>query len=227
MIPNRQNVLTQLTGIITTGIAQINADYRRGPSIYFYHRILELRRQHPCVTAFLSSDTCIELLYATLVSWDMNGRGAKMKDFADFKNNLQANTRAFQAVEAAAGAFTWVNRNEVVESLSALYDLLTLMQTDGKLVSNSKTLHFVFPALCPPMDRTNTLQKLYGNTAESKNKFLDVLDLTFDIIRGIENPHQYLDQQWNTFETKLVDNAIILWKKPRPDRQPDEMTPCD
>jgi hypothetical protein len=84
------------------------------------------------------------------------------------------------------------------------------MLTSGKLVSNSKTLHFVFPALCPPMDRTNTLKKLYGNTGESKKKFLEVLDLAYDIIGGLQNPNQYLDQQWNTYETKLVDNAILL-----------------
>ena len=197
-------------GIITTQIAQINVVYRGGPSLYFYHRILDLRNQHTAVDAFLRSDICIEILYATLVSWDMNSRGAKMKDFEDFKNNLQSNIPAFQAVEAAARAFTWVNRNAVVQSLSALYDLLALMQTNGKLVSNSKALHFVFPALCPPMDRTNTLQKLYRNTAESKNKFLEILEFTYDIIGAIQNPHQYLDHQWNTFETKLVDNAIIL-----------------
>ena len=210
MIPNRQNTLTQLTGIIINRIAQINVVYRGGPSFYFYHRILYLRRQYPTVAAFLTSNTCIEILYATLVSWDMNGRGAKMKDFADFRNNLQSNIQAFQTVEAAVGAFTWVNRSAVVHSLSSLYDLLTLMKTNGKLVSNSKTLHFVFPALCPPMDRKNTLQKLYGNTAESKNKFLEVLNFTYDIISGMQNPRQYLDPQWNTSETKLVDNAIIL-----------------
>jgi hypothetical protein len=77
--------------------------------------------------------------------------------------------------------------------MSALYDLLALMKTDGKLVSKSKCLHFIFPKLCPPMDRSNTLQKIYGNTGESKNKFIEVLDFSYDIIAGIENPEQYLD----------------------------------
>jgi len=210
MIPNRQNTLATVTGIITGRIAHINAVYRGGPSFYFYHRILDLRRQHPAVNAFLASGTCIEILYATLVSWDMNSRGAKMKDFDDFRNNLQANANGFQAVETAANGFTWANRGAVVHALSSLYDRLSLMQTNGKLVSNSKALHFVFPALCPPMDRTNTLKKLYGHTAETKNKFPEVLELAYDIIGGIQNPQQYLDNQWNTYETKLVDNAIIL-----------------
>lgn len=210
MIPNRQNTLAAVAGIITGRIAQINTVYRGGPSFYFYHRIRYLRSHHHSVAAFLASGTCIEMLYATLVSWDMNGRGAKMKDYADFRNNLQGNVNAFQAVEVAANNFSWTIRGAVVHALSNLYDQLMLMKTNGKLVSNSKTLHFVFPALCPPMDRTNTLQKLYGHTAESKSKFLEVLDLSYDIIGGIPNPHQYLDSQWNTCETKLVDNAIIL-----------------
>ncbi|OPY86310.1 MAG: hypothetical protein A4E72_01699 [Syntrophus sp. PtaU1.Bin208] len=169
MIRNRQNVLEHLSSIITGNIAQFNDAYRGGPSLHFYHRIMDLRRRHPCVCSFLSCDTCIEMLYAVLVSWDMNSRGAKMKDYADFKNTLQANATAFQAVETASTTFTWTNRGAVVQSLATVYDSLALMQTHGKLVSNTKCLHFVFPTLCPPMDRTNTLQKLYGNTSESKN----------------------------------------------------------
>jgi hypothetical protein len=133
-----------------------------------------------------------------------------MKDYPDFRNNLQANASAFQAVEAASVGFTWATPQGVVEALSCLYDSLALMQTNCKLVSNSKCLHFVFPSLCPPMDGTNTLQKLYGNTMESKNKFLEVLRFAYEILAGIENPRQYLDNQWNTCETKLVDNAIIM-----------------
>lgn len=210
MISNRRRTLEAVTEIITSKIAQINVAYRGGPSFYFYHRILDLRRQQRTVGAFLASNTCIEILYATLVSWDMNGRGAVMKDYDDFRNNLQGNVDYFQAVETVADGFTWENRLPVVHALSNLYDRLSLMQTNGRLVSNSKVLHFVFPTLCPPMDKTSTLKKLYGHTAESKNKFLEVLEFSYDTISGIRNPQQYLDNQWNTSEAKLVDNAIIL-----------------
>jgi len=133
-----------------------------------------------------------------------------MKDYADFKDNLQGNSEAFQVVETTSANFSWANRSAVIQSLSILYDLLALMKTKGKLVSNSKCLHFIFPNLCPPMDRTNTLKKIYGNTGESKKKFIEVLDFSYDIIAGIQNPQQYLDNQWNTYETKLVDNAILM-----------------
>lgn len=152
----------------------------------------------------------MEMLYATLVSWDMNSRGARMKDFDDFKHNIQSAVAGFRQVEAVSAWFTWTNRQEVIRRLSELYDALTLMETNGKLVSNAKTLHFVFPSLCPPMDRTNTLQKLYGNTMESKGKFVEVLEFSYDVLNTIPNPSQYLDQEWNASETKLVDNAIIM-----------------
>jgi hypothetical protein len=43
-----------------------------------------------------------------------------------------------------------------------------------------------------------------------KNKFFEVLEFSYDIINGIKNPQQYFDNRWNTCETKLVDNAIIM-----------------
>jgi hypothetical protein len=210
MIRNRPGKMTQLTHIIENNIAQINAVYGGGPSLYFYRRIGELRAQHPCVSSFLSCGTCMETLYATLVSWNMNSRAAKMKDYPDFKGNLQASMVAFQAVEAASAEFAWGAPNAVIEALSDLYDMLALMRTGGRLVSNSKCLHFVFPSLCPPMDRTNTLLKLYGDTSESRDKFLEVVSFACEILAAVQEPRQYLDNQWNTCEMKLVDNAIVL-----------------
>jgi hypothetical protein len=210
MIKNQNKVVANVATIITTRISQINIVYRGGPSLHFYHRILALRRQHSSVSAFLSSDTCIEILYATLVSWDMNSRGAKLKDYADFKSNLVSNIPAFQSVETVSTTFTWLNRLKLLASLSTLYDRLALMKSDGRLVSNSKCIHYVFPALCLPMDGKNTLQKLYGNTGESKNKFIEILNLSYDVLVSVSNPQQYLDKQWNTSEMKLVDNAILM-----------------
>jgi hypothetical protein len=188
----------------------MSAAYGGGPSLHFYHRIRTLRAQYPRVETFLSCDTCTEILYATLASWDMNSRAARMKDYVDFRDNLQNNLGGFLSVESVAESFTWQNRGGVLKALSELYDVLELMKGKSKLVSNSKCLHFVFPALCMPMDRRNTLRKLYGNDADSKGKFLELLEFLYDILQGIPNPERYLDGCWNTCETKLVDNAIRL-----------------
>lgn len=210
MIPNRQNKLEKITDTITKEIFKINSKYRTGPSWHFYSRILNLRSENSNLNDFIFSDTCLEMLYATLVAWDMDSRGAKMKDFDEFKYNIESNIKFFKAVEDAEKNFTWQNRSGVLEAFSNLYDVLMLMRTKGKLVSNSKALHFIFPSLCPPMDKVNTLNELYGNSGESKNKFLEVLEFTYDVLCEIKNPEHYLDDHWNTSETKLVDNGIIL-----------------
>ncbi len=210
MIPNRQNRLSQVTSIITGNISQINALYPGGPALYFYHRVIALRQQHHCVASFLACDTCVEMMYATLVSWGMNSRAAKLKDYGDFRSNINSNAAGFQSVEAASSSFTWANRASVVQALTSLYASLSLMKSGGKLVSNSKCLHLVFPILCLPMDTVNTLQKLYGSISESQARFVEVLEFSYDAIAIIPNPQLYFDNQWNTCETKLVDNAIFL-----------------
>jgi len=212
VIPNRPNKLSQVTSIITGSIAQAN-QFSGGPALHFYQRALGLRQQHPAVSSFLANNDCIEMLYALLVSWDMNSRGAEIKDYVDFRSNLQGNTAAFQAIETAAAGFKWTNRAAVVQSMSALYPSLALMKSNGRLVSNSKCLHCVFPDLCLPMDRQNTLQKLYGNIYEGRpgpERFVEVLEFCYDVLAGISNPQQYVGGPWNTCPTKLVDNAIIL-----------------
>jgi len=207
----KRNTQTILTNIIKTRIADINLPrYPKGPALHFYHRVLALRRQFPSVSSFLASNDCIEILYAALLAWDMNSRAAKMKDYADLKSNLQGASAAFQAVEAASQSFTWTSRTTVVQTVSSLFDSLCLMKTEGRVVSNSKCMHFVFPDLCIPAD-SHSFEKLYGkNAGGTKDRFMEVLEFSYDILNGIQNPQQYLDNVWNASLTKLVDNAIIL-----------------
>ncbi len=115
---NKNHRVRQVANIIKTKIGEINNIYRRGPSLHFYHRVRELRRQYPHVASFLASDMCVEILYATLVSWDMDSRRAKMKDFCDFKSNLLDNVAAFQVVETDLAE---KNRKSAVQSLISLY----------------------------------------------------------------------------------------------------------
>jgi hypothetical protein len=211
-IPNRSLKVQQTANIITKKISNINTIYRGGPSIHFYHRVRELRKGHACITSFIGCTTCVEILYATLLAWDMNNRGAKMDDFPVFQKALINSLPDLLLVESLVPSFKYNARASIIGALRAAYTSLHLMKTKGRLVSNSKCLHFLFPEVCPPMDRTNTLQKLYGNTAESPAKFTELLDFSYDVLSSIANPGQYLDAQWNTCETKLVDNAIIMIK---------------
>jgi len=149
------------------------------------------------------------MLYATLVSWDMNSRGAKMKYFDDFKVNIKTCLSEFKLLETIQRKDK-KDINELLPALDSIYRKLDLMKTNSKLVSNSKMLHFLYPTICMPMDRKNTLEYFYGNPSESRHKYLEIIQISHEI--GENNPQfsSLLDNNWNTTIPKMIDNAIIL-----------------
>lgn len=81
--------MSSIVRLLQNGIHRINAEYRRGPSLYFYRRVCALRAERPSVERFLADNYCVEMVYATLVAWDMDSRRARMKDFFDFRVSLR------------------------------------------------------------------------------------------------------------------------------------------
>lgn len=210
MIKDRNHKIEQIVEVIKTRIAEINVVYRTGPDLYFYKRLNHLRNNNSnSIESFLNNDYHIEIIYATLVSWDMNSRAAKMKYFDEFKSSILSCLNQFKQLEA-------FEKNGKIDSIGLTsilrntYENLGIMKTDGKLVSNSKLLHFLFPKLCMPMDRNNTLSYFYENTNESLNKYIEIIEFSHEIMNKTENWDKYLDNNWNTTVPKLVDNAIIL-----------------
>lgn len=210
MIPNRVNKLNAVVGIINTTIANINTTYRKGPSLHFYYRVRQFRTASPDVAGFVASAANLEMVYATLVAWDMNSRAAKMKDFVPFCASITVALPHLVAVEQAIPGLANGNRQPVLTALSNAYDVLNLMASGKKLVSNAKCLHFLLPDACMPMDGKNTLTKMYGTTSETKTKFLEMTEFAFDAIAQATPPSGVIGQGWNTCLTKMVDNAIIL-----------------
>lgn len=213
MIRQRETKLAKIVDIMNHDIRRIGQEYRRGPSLHFYQRIRQLRAAHPRIKAFLGEDQCCELLYATLVAWDMNGRQARMKDFADFCTNLRHARPVLEAVEVTVPSFSFADGAQTLNALGVAYQALSLMLSGGRLVSNAKCLHFMFPEVCLPMDRRNTLTKLYGNTNESLGKFREVLQFAYAAAGRARTWRRNLDNEWNTGVMKMVDNAILLLPK--------------
>jgi len=209
MIEDRRAKIDQIVNTIKTRISEINRRYRSGPDLYFYQRIIDLRNHSDSIQSFLSSDYHMEMLYATLVSWDMNSRAAKMKYFTEFKANILSSLGRLAELE------NWerggnLNSAASISILRSIYDSLNLMKSGGKLVSNSKLLHFLFPNSYMPIDRNNTLSYFYGNTGESPNKYVEIIELSFEIMSMPEKWDTYLDSNWNRTVPKMIDNAIIL-----------------
>lgn len=210
MIKNRESKVKEIVMTIETRISDINRFYRRGPDLYFYRRLISLRDNFKNIDLFLKNNYCLEILYATLVSWDMNTRGARMKYFDEFKANLLSCLNEFKEMERLGKDVNNIEIDELRLVLMRTYKKLNVMKTSGKLVSNSKILHFLFPNLLLPMDRANTLTYFYGNVNESMNKYIEIVEFSFEIMEKSTNWNALLDNGWNTTVPKMIDNAIIL-----------------
>lgn len=161
------------------------------------------------------TDRYLEFIYATLVSWDMNTRGAKMKYFDKFKSSILDNKRRF--IDLSTHVLDNLSEKEFEEArrlCGRIYSNLHVMKSSGRLVSNSKTMHFILPDLVMPMDGQNTLNYFFGNTSESPNKFLTILECSYRIAKSVDL-RQFLDRKWNLSITKVIDNAIISYMNPK------------
>lgn len=193
-----------------------NFSYRKGPDLYFYRKTMDLRRRKGLDELFEdNTDRFIELIYATLVAWDMNSRGAKMKYFDDFKSNILANKDGFMQLSSSRlETLSGAKVGDVKMCLSQIYSNMHLMESAGKLVSNSKVMHFILPDLVMPMDRQNTLNFFFGNTNESGGYFLRIFGQSHEIAKKIDL-RQFLDEEWNLSVPKVIDNAIISKMSPK------------
>lgn len=200
----------KIINTITTRISAINRLFRFGPDLYFYKKIISSRRTFPSIKTFLESNHNIELLYATLVAWDMNSRGAKMKYFYQFKDSIIKPLKHLEKLEAIFTDNGLQDEEYILKILGQIYLDLDLMVTKSRLVANSKTLHFLFPDFLVPMDKTNTLSFLYTNNNESVDRYLEIVRFSFELMKNPIDFSKYLDQQWNQTVPKLIDNAIIL-----------------
>lgn len=193
-----------------------NFSYRKGPDLYFYRKTMDLRKRKSLDELFDDeSDRFIELIYATLVAWDMNSRGAKMKYFDQFKSSILENKERFKQLSSLRlEALSSATFGEVKMLLGQIYKNMHLMESSGRLVSNSKVTHFILPDLIMPMDRQNTLNFFFGNTNESDGYFLRIFGQSYEIAKKIDL-RQFLDEEWNLSVPKVIDNAIISKMSPK------------
>ena len=222
MIRNREQKLTNIVrGIHRQVYRRIDREYRHGPSLHFYGRIISLRREAETLSRFLGRLENIEYLYATLGLWDMNTRGAKMKDFDPFMRILQANESNLLALESlfptSIGGMDSDHVEKILKPLRAVYLGMKLMQTNRRLVSNSKILHFMFPEFLMPMDNNHTLRYLTNGESEvprvSWNKYWEITRFGFDTMQRLAGEDVGFDEGFNKTLPKVIDNVIILTVK--------------
>lgn len=186
-----------------------NFNPREEPGLYFYRQTIDLRRRKNLDELFDDPlDRFIELVYATLVSWNMNTRRAQMKYFDQFKASILANRERFTRLASSKLEMLSSMKGDEVKVLYEIFSNLQLMESKGRLVSNSKVMHFILPDLVMPMDRQNTLKFFFKNTNESTGHFLRLFEASYEIAKKIPL-RQFLDDKWNLSVPKIIDNAIL------------------
>jgi len=215
MIKDRTQKISDIKTTIESRIPDINRLYRIGPDgrfgpdLYFYRRTLALRFGAETLASFISDDHNLETVYATLVAWDMNSRGARIKYFDDFRQSISVCASQLFDLESVERQHGGIEQK--LDRIAEVYEILHVMKTGGRLVSSSKLLHFLFPNLCVPMDSKNTLRYFYGYDAESGRKYMEIMHLSLELMESSGGTwNKYLGAGWNTTVPKLIDNAVLL-----------------
>ena len=103
--------------------------------------------------------------------------------------------------------------------LWAIIDKLKVGKQGTRLVVNTKALHHLLPDLVPPMDRTYTFWFFYSfpdiiNHRAEKTVFSEVWPKLVEIAHALAPlAPAYLGRNMHTSIPKMVDNAIIGYRK--------------
>lgn len=211
MIGNRDHKTSEIVETIKNDLSGARL-FGVGPKLRLYRRLLGTRAQCSTAQQFLMHEAHIRLLYDTLEAWNMNMRGAIMKSFEGFRASVVRCVAELSRLEESGQSHQFSARFR--KDLRAAYESLDVMVSRAKLVANAKLLHFLLPELLMPMDRQHTLSYFYGNPYyQSAPRYLEVVELSFEIMGLPENWNVYLDKQWNTTVPKLIDNAVVVLQR--------------
>ena len=207
------NIFINRPNLIVRSLDNTKRFYRfLDPGWYLYRKVV---LETNIVNKF--NDEFIELVYVTLVAWNMNSRGAKLADFNVFKTSLLSfkdnfiNLSNFKLEELSSTMFDDLLNNDL---LKLFFGLELVANNKPKLVTYSKTFHFFLPNLFVPIDRKYTLNYFNGHTniPKSIEKQFDLFKHLHQNFRKFSNEvslNEYLDQTWNANIPKTIDNIII------------------
>ena len=193
------------------------------PARHFHIRTIQRLTSVRSFSEIFDDELFYDYLYATLVSWGMSGRSAKLLGFDGFKHTLQSNRNNIIELSeyslrllADADDSNSKVQDDLVRLIIQVFSNVSVSATESKLVANSKALHHVLPNLIPPVDRNYTLRFFYDNKRVKKgnaciSQFIDVLGYFEEIYFLLRDEVETLVQanSFNSSVTKVIDNAII------------------
>lgn len=163
----------------------------------------------------------IDLIWATLDAWNMNSRSAKLAGIEVFRDNLKDNTEAIERLKKYSIEDLSEKNDKskgIFEQLKTLFNKLKLTDTDTKLVTFSKTMHFLLPNLIVPIDRTYTEKFFKLNFNNHKYEEFDHftnIESAFGLFASEVNLDDFVrkNSKWCKYKTKIIDNIIIGYVK--------------
>jgi len=193
------------------------------PVRHFHIRTIKRLKSHSDIASVLRDEVFFDYLYATLVSWGMDSRGAKLCGFGKFMKSIRNSGTSIEKLARFSlrtlSQQHALNNGTFVEAVELMENLLLnvrVSETDRWLVANTKTLHHILPELIPPIDGKYTLRFFFDNTrvrrgAKSNPQFFTVFNEYLGIYDCVSTQiNSMVDvNTFNSSSTKVIDNAII------------------
>ncbi|MDD3178340.1 MAG: hypothetical protein PHR26_02365 [Candidatus ainarchaeum sp.] len=193
-------------------IITVKKEYRPyDPGNYLYNLVVKNNKS-------IFEDKNLELIYTTLISWNMNSRGARLTPINIFKKSILNNKKIIIDLKKYTFKDLLINFDEIFEKLYFLYNNLELCKQKTKIVTFSKTMHFLLPNLCVPIDRKYALNFFYNNRSiTNKNEFRKYKEINLNYCKIYEkyDLSKYLGKisdngiRWNITIPKILDNVVI------------------
>lgn len=202
----------EIVSKINSNISSINRFFGEGYGKSGYLQLVHQRNKTKNIGEFLCKESSIRLLHETMKEWRMNRRGARLKEYEDFKKTLQDALPLLERLEPFYGIKPF-SIDKIQPVLEEVYHQIHLMKSRSKFVANAKMLHFLFPNMLMPMDRSYTLKYFYNGAEGTAARYQAIIEFTFDLMNRHQELKKHLDSHWNTTIPKMIDNAIILLVK--------------
>jgi hypothetical protein len=179
------------------------------------------------------SQALYNIIRCTLVIWKMDeqipGNNSELSSPQKFRDSLSdffridpknSEITAFQkdfgekGIELLEGA----DFDRISKFLKAFFENTCLNERTSKIVTCSKTLHFLFPKLFPPVDVRNTMEFFKGvgislpkgHTVEAEiKKYVVIIKVYHCFVKKNKSLlKSHLDDSWSSNYPKLIDNLI-------------------
>lgn len=211
---NTQKLMDNFDHYLELSKKAIGIDTSWSEGVIEHIKVIDMIRKAGNYEALIQEDYFLKAVHITLIKWGLNRRGAKIKEFNDFKDNILNNIKDISSLRKYE-LEKLSDLNQIRDQVLSVFNLLDVMESKAKLVSVSKTIAHFIPDLIPPIDYQNVYRFFYGDTSYPSNpnaeakKFWEILEKFHYIQKkvGLSKENHKLEG-FNSSVPKMIDNAI-------------------